>query len=603
MKNTKTSKIIQKEGQYCKNLLNIIYNERNLDPLCNDEIQLTLNDINVLADNALSNEISKKLCGNGKGIQTIKCNKDAFASVPVITNNNDDVFIVNTQQQNVGNGFVPNNPSTWISRHLSDHIRRGKSTKNIEFDDIFYTKYTDNCQKILADPMRINVNPDWSPDGKNFLNGQQIDCVYNDINVWITKGYWNGSMITPLSDPRQITIIFQTGNGVIQVPHGILSFIPGDLVQIPPNTPFAVYVKKGYTCKATIIYSKEDLIFPSKQLNVSDLNQAPFTPDKVKQCEFPFNEYSKVKFRGEYVRTEQHNNTYEIYYFPDSKTAFDWESWVHQGPILHKVNLMNDFERIGTNFSHKDPTIWLILQHSIDKSFGIAFVSQESIVQINDIHKITYEPPYFHLNGVCEKAELITFSNTLNAKLVSKRLGEGQSIVFPAGIGHGTYILIFGGYIIKAILAYILNNISTTPFNINIKNIDKFNQLTSDTKNTRIKSFIKYMYTSQFITFNKNDSIKSCIQNHLNKAMDIICDLTNNDFMKQEYYMKLNIPSGSGILLIESRNPPIIPKCNKDSQFRHVKPISYQKYGKPIYKRITEANNYLKEITRFPSKL
>ena len=48
-----------------------IYNKHNNDPLYgNHEIILTLNDINYLCDNALSNEILKKSYGNGNGNQT-----------------------------------------------------------------------------------------------------------------------------------------------------------------------------------------------------------------------------------------------------------------------------------------------------------------------------------------------------------------------------------------------------------------------------------------------------------------------------------------------------------------------------------------------------
>ena len=49
--------------------------------------------------------------------------------------------------------------------------------------------------------------------------------------------------MTPLSDPRQITIIIQS-DGTIQSPFGLLPYEPGDLLQIPPHT-FSFYVKKG----------------------------------------------------------------------------------------------------------------------------------------------------------------------------------------------------------------------------------------------------------------------------------------------------------------------------------------------------------------------
>ena len=59
-------------------------------------------------------------------------------------------------------------------------------------------------------------------------------------------------MVTPLSDPRQITIIVQSGRGVVQSPFGLLPYRPGDLIQIPPHTPFCFYVQTGsvhiYTC-------------------------------------------------------------------------------------------------------------------------------------------------------------------------------------------------------------------------------------------------------------------------------------------------------------------------------------------------------------------
>ena len=93
--------------------------------------------------------------------------------------------------------------------------------------------------------------------------GQEIDAYYKPISIWSSKGYFTGSMITPLSDPRQITIIIQCGYGIIQTSFGLLSYIPGDLIQIPPHTPFCVYVEKciPFNCKSNMIYSHYIILF------------------------------------------------------------------------------------------------------------------------------------------------------------------------------------------------------------------------------------------------------------------------------------------------------------------------------------------------------
>ena len=80
----------------------------------------------------------------------------------------------------------------------------------------------------------------------------------------------------------------------------------------------------------------DPLRFPDRQLNVSDLNQVPFSPSIVEQCKFSVNESGLYPFRAEYVRVQQPDGGFSLYPFKDSRTAFNWQKWVHQGPVLHK---------------------------------------------------------------------------------------------------------------------------------------------------------------------------------------------------------------------------------------------------------------------------
>lgn len=230
----------------CNAWLNIVYNDHNPDPIASFDgykTKLSESDISQLSKEATINEILKTSRGNGVGLQTISSGMNAFAEIPSIDSLNSPNTISVTQQQNVGNGFAFRNPSTWIKRVSSDHMRRGKST--FKSNDIFNHNLDNESQPIFAEPTKINLAPDWDPNNKNFLNGQQIDAYYKSIKLWSTKGYFNGSMMTPLSDPRQITIIIQSGFGIIQSPFGLLPYQPGDLIQIPPHTPFCFYVKTG----------------------------------------------------------------------------------------------------------------------------------------------------------------------------------------------------------------------------------------------------------------------------------------------------------------------------------------------------------------------
>ena len=91
--------------------------------------------------------------GDGNGNQTIYSGMNAFGEVPNISNEGNSIEIC--QQFNVGNGFAPLAPSTWAKRVLSDHIRRGKSSKA---KDIFDGSMIG--QPIMAEPMKINLRPD-----------------------------------------------------------------------------------------------------------------------------------------------------------------------------------------------------------------------------------------------------------------------------------------------------------------------------------------------------------------------------------------------------------------------------------------------------------
>ena len=138
----------------------------------------------------------------------------------------------------------------------------------------------------------------------------------------------------------------------------------------------------GHTVRCIVYYAKEDLIFPARQLNVSDLNQAPFSPSAVQQARFSFSEHAAVAGRGEYVRMEQPSGEYALFWFASSRTALNWVSWVHSGAVPHRVSLVRDFERIGTSGGHKDPNIWLVLAHSTDASFGVAFICGRSLIEV-----------------------------------------------------------------------------------------------------------------------------------------------------------------------------------------------------------------------------
>ncbi len=87
--------------------------------------------------------------------------------------------------------------------------------------------------------------------------------------------------------------------------------------------------------------SVDELRFPDRQLNVASLNQVPFSPSVVEQCRFSVDESAHYPFRGEHVRVEQPDGGFALYHFKDCRTAFDWQKWVHQGPVLHKGTLFD----------------------------------------------------------------------------------------------------------------------------------------------------------------------------------------------------------------------------------------------------------------------
>ena len=148
-------------------------------------------------------------------------------------------------------------------------------------------------------------------------------------------------------------------------------------------------------------------MFPNAQLNVSDLNQAPFSPSVVKHSRFSFAEHSAVPARAEYVRIEQPNDKYALFSFTKSRTAMNWLTFVHGGAVPHSVSLVHDFERIGTSHGHKDPNIWLILAHASDPSFGIAFICGRSFIEV--LHTVSISHFTFSLKPLSHILNLIGF--------------------------------------------------------------------------------------------------------------------------------------------------------------------------------------------------
>ena len=323
-------------------------------------------------------------------------------------------------------------------------------------------------------------------------------------------------------------------------------------------------------------YSKNDIIFPETQLNVSDLNQVPFSPSIVVQCKYSFCEADKFTYRGEYVRIEQSNgDNYGLYYFNECKTAFNWIKWVHNGPIVHKVNLIRNFERID-QIGHKDPNIWLILKHSIDASFGIAFITGKSLVEVggSEENKITYPPAYFHLNGVHEKGEVVLFDNGSSGGYDARKgFNDGDCLLHPAGVGHGGDKDIYKHFIIKAIIKYILElgNKDMMKNLINRNKYQRFINLDEKIRNMTIDKYIKkcihLILIKMYMMIHR---ILNGMLKNINIAIDAILNENNNDLDLQI----LGMPFGIGYLLVECRDS-IIPKPRYNSTFGEITPVSY----------------------------
>mmetsp|Transcript_8199 Transcript_8199/g.12693 ORF Transcript_8199/g.12693 Transcript_8199/m.12693 type:complete len:605 (-) Transcript_8199:1139-2953(-) len=590
------SAVCNRMNKECMEWLNIVYKDHNPDPMAsNASFTLSDTDVAELCAVATANELQKTSRGNGTGLQTIWSGMNAFAEVPVIDDANNNCISV-TQQHNVGNGFAPRAPATWIKRVSSDHMRRGTA---VCVSDIFSEDLCAHSQPILAEPMKLDLKPDWRADSCNFLNGQRIDAHYVSVDVWSTKALFSGSMCTPLCDPRQISMIVQSGRGVLQSPFGVLPFESGDLVQVPPHTPFCVYVQSGHVVRAIVYYSKHDLVFPDAQLNVADLNQAPFSPSIVMQCKYSFSEAHRLQSRGEYVRVQQSNGGYACYFFEHSCTAFNWLQWAHNGPLLHKVSLSRNFERIGSNKGHKDPNIWLILRHTNDVSFGVAFITGTSLLRVGDSEqgRVTYPPAYFHLNGVHEKGELVMFDRSGEAYDARKGFNEGDCLLHAAGVGHGGDKDIVKFFICKAMVKYILQHSKCEQMlktMINQNQWQRFMNMEKVQRKQRIDAYVCKMYASNFSAHRYDDAqnMECNVQHAINMAMNVILN-DHQPMHAGDALQALGVPFGAGYLLVECRDVPIIPKPKYNSSFGRVKAVSY---GMEVATLVNDANEYLRKL-------
>lgn len=301
--------------------------------------------------------------------------------------------------------------------------------------------------------------------------------------------------------------------------------------------------------------------------------------------------------RPEYIRVEQSNGNYNLYFYNKCKTAFNFLKWMHNGPLLHKVNLIRNFERIGTNTGHKDPNIWLILAHRYDKSFGIAFITGKSFIKIDNTNKITYPPAYFHMNGVHEKGELVIFTNDTNGYDARKGFGDGDCLLHVSGIGHGGDKNIYKYFINNAIIKHILEHKNRNKIIKQLISKDKYEKwmkLNDENKNERVNGYIKQMYSFEFENkYNDNENIEFNVQNNINMAMNVI--LNKNIKFNENNYQVLGMPFGIGYLLAEFRDMPIIPKPEYNSNFRKMSAVQY---GMDIYPMIVGANKYLKKINK-----
>ena len=623
----------------CRECLEIVYYDHNPDPLCKDEEKqslLTKEQFDALVELGVSNEMTKTTRGNGErqqcvcaGIPTTKESEvSALAEAPSV-NDSENRFVIK-QQHNQNIGFAPGNASTWMFRQLSDHMRREKPTmiSDLTFNHSTSNNNNDNneskYQYMKGEPMKMNLKPDWDCKGKNFINGSKLCYYFSKLLVWVTRSYFEGSMIESLADPRQITMIIVKGNGIVQTAFGLLKFTAGDLVQIPQNTPFRVFVQKGSICETINYYSKESLIFPDAQLNVSDVNQVPFMASSVFQCKYFYNESRIIPQRSEYVRVEQFDHEYKLFHYKTCKNGFNFDNYCHYGPLPHKVNLVSHFERIGTSIGHKDPNIWLILRHRFDASFGIAFITGESFIVLNNCNRLTYPPAYLHLNGVHELGELVKFESDSQFSYDARKStsGEGQCLVHCAGVGHGGDAPVMKQYVLFAMIKYFLQNeIALERLSMAMKtgkneneneNVNAFLRNCKSgnmEQKKRISEMIKYVYSIDNSEFKwdetKHKKLEDSVWFNMKKVISIIVnggDGKNNSILNEKKlkFAKLGMPFGIGYLLLESRDAPAIPHCDENSNFRHTTDISY---GVEVGDVVREANQFLSKVALSNSKL
>merc|ERR1712013_28495 len=255
--------------------------------------------------------------------------------------------------------------------------------------------------------------------------------------------------------------------------------------------------------------------------------------------------------------------------------------------VPHCVSLIRDFERIGTSHGHKDPNIWLILAHSKDPSFGIAFICGRSFIEVggHGIESVTYPPAYLHLNGVHEKGELVRFAaeGSYDAR---EGFGEGDCLLHPAGVGHGGDVKVLRHFVCKAVAEYALRR----------GNESVLSALVSDSVQMRVEAMsdsernemVRAMYANDFVDgFEDALSVEANVRALMHRVLE------SESESERERLQVLGMPSGVGYLLVECRHAPMVRQRRKGGTFGTVKKVPY---GVDVATLIESANVCLKRL-------
>ncbi len=172
---------------------------------------------------------------------------------------------------------------------------------------------------------------------------------------------------------------------------------------------------------------------------------------------------------------------------------------------------------------------------------------------------------------------------------------DGDSLLHPAGIGHGGDREIYKLFVVKAVVKFILESRLDAVKAMDTAKYERLLAMAEEERRSRVSGYVAAMYAMGFdAEYDHEEDVRFNVEKAVMKAVDAVLDCKVTLDGKGHWH-SLGMPLGIGYLLVECKESPWIPAPQYESTFCTMQQVSY---GLGVADLITETNAYLKTLER-----